>query len=443
MPAEASGSVDQSVVLSLWLGYQWNFSDMAQTFTAKVGGQVDHVSLPLSTPTGFGMFTVSLYNVDATSGQPTTAIRSAPLSTAYVPCCGFSDYSFSPVVQVNTGISYAIVVHVTAGNVKWLDSGSTVPYTGGHEWMGVGGSWSPTSHGDFGFEEWVAAAKANQPPSVTVDRSALTYPEGSTANATNGGMCGDSDGDAVSLTASVGAVSVCTGGRWSWSWATPDELARQTVTITASDGTLTAPATFTVAVTALNPTAQILGSQATITVLQSTNLQFAGAATSPDAADNTAGFTFAWTATAKGATVATGTGSSFSFAPKDAGTDLVTLTATDDGLMSGTASVTVVVQTIQQALDSIAASVQGLSGLNAGQKNSLTVKLQNAAAAAARGDNNAASNELQAFLNELQAYVDSGKLTPAQAEPLRIAVDGVRASLGTFDPAAVWWPLAA
>ncbi len=443
MPAEASESVDQSVVLTNWLGYQWNIPILAQTFTAKVGGQVDRVSLPVSTPTHFGMFTVWLYNADPTSGQPTTAIRSAPLSTADLQCCGFTDYFFSPTVQVTSGTSYAIVVQVLAGNVKWLDSGDTVPYAGGHEWMGLGGSWLPTSHGDFGFKEWVVGGTVNQPPTLTVDRAVLSSPEGSSATATNGGSCGDPDGDTVTLTASAGTVSACSAGRWSWSLATPDELPLQMVTIKASDGTLTQSANFTLAVTGVNPTAQIAGSPATTTVIQNTDVAFTGTATSPDAADSAAGFNFTWTVTANAAVYATGSGPAFSFVPKDAGTYLVALTATDDGLMSGNASVTVIAQSVQQALKSIEGLVQGLPGLNAGQKNSLSVKLENAAAAAARGDNNAASNELVAFLNELQAYVDSGKLTPAQAEPLRLAVNAVRESLGTFDPITESLPLEA
>ena len=443
MPAEASDSIDQSVVLSLWLGSQLNIPILAQTFTAKVSGQVDRVSLPVSTPTHFGMFTVSLYNADATSGQPTTAIRSAPLSTADLPCCGFTDYPISPVVQVNPGMKYAIVVQVLAGNVRWMDSGVTVPYTGGQEWMGSGGSWLPTTHGDFGFEEWVVGGTANQAPTVMVARTALSYPEGSSPTATIGGSCGDPDGDPLTLTASAGTVSACSGGRWSWSLATPDELPLQTVTITIGDGTFTRSASFTLTVTAVNPTAQIAGAQATTSVIQNTNMAFTGTATSADPEDNAAGFTFTWTVTANAGVYATGSGPVFSFVPKDAGTYHVALVATDDGLMSGNASVTVIAETIQQALKSIEASVQGLGGLNAGQKNSLSVKLENAAAAAARGDNNAASNELVAFLNELQAYVDSGKLTPAQAEPLRLAVNAVRESLGTFDPLLESLPLEA
>lgn len=535
MPAEASDSIDQSVVMTFWHGFQWNVPFMAQTFTAKVGGQVDRVSLPLSTPTGFGLFTVSLYNVNAATGQPSDLIRSAPFTSGFVPCCPLYDYSFSPAVPVSGGTKYAIVVQLLAGNVKWLDSGTAVPYSGGQEWIGADGtSWLPTTHGDFGFEEWVANnVVVNQPPAVTADKSVISYSEGTSLAATNSGSCSDPDGDPVTLTASAGSVSACTGGRWSWSLPTPDELAQETVTITASDGSLTKTATFTVAVDPVDPTAQILGDPPSITVPEMSNLPFTGTATSPDAADNASQFTYAWTVAAdNGTAYAPGSGSSFSFVPKDDGTYLVTFSAKDDGGMIGSTSMVVVatnvapnakidgigpvqlvtttletlnfngsftdvdagdkytitwdfgdnsgatgltaqhhynapgtytvkfqvndgeggvgqatasvtVQTTQQALGTIESFVQSLSGLNSGQKNSLTAKLSNAADAAARGDNNAAANELDAFLNELQAYVSSGKVTASQAATLRNAVNAVRGSLGSFNRLVDWWPLEA
>jgi hypothetical protein len=59
----------------------------------------------------------------------------------------------------------------------------------------------------------------------------------------------------------------------------------------------------------------------------------------------------------------------------------------------------------------------GLS-LNAGQKNSLIAKLQAAQDSLNRGSKTAAGNQLGAFVNELQADEQSGKLSPAAADPL-------------------------
>ncbi len=102
-----------------------------------------------------------------------------------------------------------------------------------------------------------------------------------------------------------------------------------------------------------------------------------------------------------------------------------------------------VVQTPQAALGSIAGYVPGISTLNAGQKNSLIAKLNAATAAVARGDTTAANNQLSAFLNELQADVNTGKVSPAAASVLRSAMHAVQAALGTYNRFLEWWPVEA
>jgi len=537
-PAQAAfnDSIDQSLVLTAWPSFQLNVPFMAQTFTPSVSGRVDRVSLPVSSPFGFAMFTVSLTAVSdtaPTTGQPTSSVLgNAPTSSGFFSCCAFRDFAFASPVSVTSGKQYAIVVQVLAGNLKWLDTGTPDLYPGGREY--IGGSlttWATTSHGDFGFKEWVAG-NVNSAPVVGVDKSAFGVPEGTAP--TNSGTCSDADGDTVTMKASDGTVSPCTGGRWTWSKAAGDEAGNQTITIFADDGNgLSAQIPFTFDVTPVDPTATIVSDPPSITVPEGTNVPFTGTATSPDAADNAAGFTYAWSVTINGAAYAGGPGATFSFVPQDDGSYLVTFNAMDDGGKSGTTSMTVIatnvapkaaitgvaataplvttaletlnftgnftdadtadnytmtwsfgdgfsasgrnashayslpgvytvkfqvadgeggvgqatttvtVQTTQQALGSIEAYVQSLPGLNAGQKNSLIVKLQNAGAAAARGDNNAASNELNAFLNELQADVNAGEVSPAAAGKLRTAVHAVQGSLGTFNRLVEWWPLEA
>jgi hypothetical protein len=532
-PAQAfSDTLDQSMVQVFSTSFQGGVPFMAQTFTASMPGWVDRVSLPVYTPTGFAMWTVTL-NTVGSNGVPTpTQLGAAPLQWGSPACCQFTDFAFNPAIPVASGTRYAIVVQVAAGNLRWLDGNVLDRYTGGRQYIGGSTiSWSTTGHGDFGFKEWVAT-NVNSAPLVAVDKSAFGAPEGTSP--TNSGTCSDADGDTVTLRASDGAVSPCTGGKWTWSKPAGDEAGNQTVTITADDGNnLTAQVPFTFDVTPVDPTASIVSDPPTITVPEGTNVPFTGTGTSPDAADNAAGFTYAWSVTINGAGYAIGSGASFAFVPKDDGSYLVTFNATDDGGMSGTTSMTVIatnvapnaaitsvqapggivttpfetfgftgaftdadtadnytmtwsfgdgsslsgrnvshyyslpgtytvrfqvsdgeggvgqatttvtVQTIQQSLGSIEAYVQSLPGLNAGQKNSLIVKLHNAAAAAARGDNNAASNELNAFLNELQADVNTGKVLPPAAGTLRTAVHSVQGSLGTFNRLVEWWPLEA
>lgn len=75
----------------------------------------------------------------------------------------------------------------------------------------------------------------NAPPAVAADLDAVTVDEGQTAS--NSGVVGDEDGDAVTLTASVGSIAADGFGAWSWSLDTADGPAEsQTVTIDASDG---------------------------------------------------------------------------------------------------------------------------------------------------------------------------------------------------------------
>jgi hypothetical protein len=61
------------------------------------------------------------------------------------------------------------------------------------------------------------------------------------------------------------------------------------------------------------------------------------------------------------------------------------------------------------------AQVQASSALNDGQKNSLTKKLEAAQAAIAEKKPNA-TNELEAFINEVEALKRSGRLAPAVAD---------------------------
>ena len=113
----------------------------------------------------------------------------------------------------------------------------------------------------------------------------------------------------------------------------------------------------------------------------------------------------------------------------------------EGGVSTATRTVTVV--TTQVALSMVAGAVQNLSGLNAGQKNSLQVKLNAASAAAARGDSKAAHNQLNAFLNELQADVNTGKVSQGDYQVLTSEVQAVQGGLGTYNRFLEWWPLEA
>src|SRR5262249_6046843 len=98
---------------------------------------------------------------------------------------------------------------------------------------------------------------------------------------------------------------------------------------------------------------------------------------------------------------------------------LVTLTASNgfppDAVQTFTLTV---IETPAIDIGVVHAQVANLSSLNDGQKNSLESKLQAALQSLAQGHNNAAINQLNAFLNEVRALKGSNHLDAATADLL-------------------------
>ena len=118
---------------------------------------------------------------------------------------------------------------------------------------------------------------------------------------------------------------------------------------------------------------------------------------------------------------------------------MLTLTGTDArSLIGGTRSATLnlTILTPAQAIPAIITKIEGLEGagvLNKGQANSLIVKLQHAIDSLnSKPDQPTACNQLQAFVNEVNAYVSSGKLTPAQADTLLGGPLGINAIMAAI-----------
>lgn len=220
---------------------------------------------------------------------------------------------------------------------------------------------------------------------------------------------------------------------------TPNDEGTYVATLQATDdGGKTGTTSVTITGTNVAPTAQITGVawQLPQFLVANETVSFAGAFSDPSALDT---HTVAWNFGdgAHASTLAT------SHSYSAAGTYNVTLTVTDDDGGVGTASTKVTVQTTQQALSAISASVQNLKGLNNGQKNSLIAKLNAASDSAARGNTSAANNQCNAFLNELQAYVSTNKISTADAATLRSEIHTVQAALGTYNRFLEWWPFGA
>jgi hypothetical protein len=335
MPAQAAGdAIDQSQQVAT--GANSLRSPMAQTFTAGANGQIDRVSLMIA---GTVAATVQVQSV--TGGKPSGSVLGTSSFTGTVNCCHlWHDFAFNPTVSVTRGTQYAIVVTSNPA-ITWYDSFSFDTYPAGQMWLFSAGQWIyQTSFGrDFDFQTWVIGGSANHPPVVTSASSVVTANEGSAV--TNSGSYSDPDGDNVSLTASAGALTKTGTASGTWTWTTPssDEAPVQTITITAADGKGgTSSVSFTFTVVSVPPTVTITG--APVIGPEGTSIALTGKASSPSAADNTAGFTLNWTATKDGQPFAKGSGTSLSITPDDEGQFAVTLQAIDDGGNSATTAVT-------------------------------------------------------------------------------------------------------
>jgi PKD repeat protein len=220
---------------------------------------------------------------------------------------------------------------------------------------------------------------------------------------------------------------------------TPDDEGTFVATLQATDdGGMTGTTSVTIVGANVAPTAQITNTtwQLPQFLVANESVTFAGTFSDPGALDT---HTETWNL--GDGTTAAGLSTTHSYTT--AGTYTVTLTVADDDGGVGTASTKVTVQTPQQALSTISTYVQNIKTLNGGQKNSLIAKLNAASASATRGDITAANHQLNAFLNELQADLSTGKISSTDAATLRTAIHAVQAALGTYNRFLEWWPLGA
>ena len=109
----------------------------------------------------------------------------------------------------------------------------------------------------------------------------------------------------------------------------------------------------------------------------------------------------------------------------------VSVGVSDDDVTSSRSQLVTVIaptQALTQASGTIADLVR-TSGLNSGNANSLSSKIDAAQAQIANGNANAAANQLRALLNELDAMIRSGRVTTADAASLRTTVTRVIQSI--------------
>jgi HYR domain-containing protein len=113
------------------------------------------------------------------------------------------------------------------------------------------------------------------------------------------------------------------------------------------------------------------------------------------------------------------------------GTTTVTFTATDTANNTASCSFAVKVLTAEAVIQDLMSRVQALQPPLSGQQaQGLRSKLNEALVAIDRDQKNVACNKLKDFINQVQTYINNGKLTSAQGQPLIDSAAHVRNTLG-------------
>ena len=100
------------------------------------------------------------------------------------------------------------------------------------------------------------------------------------------------------------------------------------------------------------------------------------------------------------------------------GVTTVTLTATDAAGNTATATFTVTVLSPAQQIDALQSLVSGLTELSQNEIATLTTKLNAASTSMAKGNDTSARGQLGSFENQVQAFVNSGRLSSAEGQLL-------------------------
>jgi len=119
------------------------------------------------------------------------------------------------------------------------------------------------------------------------------------------------------------------------------------------------------------------------------------------------------------------------------GTDSFTYTANDGEGDSNPATVTIVVRSSQQQIDSTAGYVEDLVAagiLSEKDAEKLTDKTDKAADNLAKGKNDKVVKELERFIKEIDKLIDKGKLSTAEAQPLIDGANSIITSAAVIVP---------
>ena len=339
-----------------------------------------------------------------------------------------------------------LTVHLTA-------SAGTLTYTpstsGSWTWAGAATDEGPShttilisaDDGKGGAAQATFTTESNpKAPTATIHGATATVKEGATITLTASAISDSADDNTAGFkfkwTASEygNALPGFTGATYVLK---VDDEGSYTITLQATDDGGLPSAIVSVTIAAVDSKPNVSGLQVSSWMIITTqqSLTFTGTSTDDGAAVDTS-YTASWDfgdghSSAPAAPPAGLTASHPYSAP---GTYVATLTVKDDDGMTGSASTTVTVLSPLQALAKIGNYLQGLTDVQAAQKNSLQAKLNAAADSYQRGDTGAACNQLNAFINEVDADRKSGRLTTAEAGNLTDAARLTQRSMGCFKP---------
>lgn len=235
----------------------------------------------------------------------------------------------------------------------------------------------------------------------------------------------DADGDAITYSWNFGDGSSATGAQTSHTYAVAGTYGI-TLTVTDSKGG-TGSVTQSLTVANVAPVVSPISGAALLT---GESYASAGSFTDPGA-DH-------WSATVdygdgSGAQSLSLSGFTFQLAHTYAtgGNFTVTVSVSDGHGGTGTQSALVAVQDPSQGIQTLSNMITGLTGeINNGQINSFHVKLRGAFDALGTGNANTASNVLGAFINEVNAMAQSGRLSSTSASSLTHYAQRIITSMG-------------
>jgi hypothetical protein len=268
------------------------------------------------------------------------------------------------------------------------------------------------------------------PPTPKISGAPASAREGTTIALTASATSPSAEDTAApfTFTWSVNGSAVPGGSSSSFSLKTDDEGVYVIKLTATDDGGFSGTTSVTINGVDVTPAASMTSVPQGFVIVAQQSLSFSGTFTDAGSVVDTS-YTMTWS-WGDGSPNSAGNSATHAFA--SSGTYTVTYTAADDDGTAGSATTTVTVLTPAAALAKITALVSSQSGLNAGQKNSLLAKLNAANDSAQRGNTGPACNQLNAFVNEVDADQKTGRISSGDAATMTDAARLTQRSMGCF-----------